>query len=162
VRLCFWLYQPFSSLSAWNLYIIIYCIIFASYGLFKIFTFLVTAQDALEAKAFYENKLGISQRELEGGGVEWDFVVQKIITLQNTGEHRIAIHGQTLDALVVSHRILRKENFMVSFFNNGLLDLRVPLPWPLSSSGWSRQHYLSKSLEVSLIKSDHKKYNTLI
>lgn len=108
------------------------------------------AQDAAEAKAFYEDKLGISQREIEGGSVEWDSVVQKVIQLQETGEHRIAIHGQNLDALVVAHRILRKENFLVALFNNQILDLRVPLPWPLSSSGRSAQHYLSKSLEVSL------------
>ena len=81
-----------------------------------IFSFIASVQDAMEARDYYNNKLGISQRTLEGGAVEWETIVQKIMNLQESGEHRVAIHGQKFDCLIVAQRILRKENFMIAFF----------------------------------------------
>lgn len=98
-------------------------------------------KDAWESKHFFEQVLGISARKLEGGAVEWDRdVVAKMLELQQSGEYRIAISGQgDLDALVVAQRILRKENYLVAFFNCPMLDLTVPC---LNST------YFCKSLEV--------------
>lgn len=136
--------KPFSRLSMWNFVIIIYCLLFSCYAIFTITTFLATVKDALQAKAFFEDKLGISARKLDGGAVEWDEIVQKIIRLQETGEYRVAIHGQEISALTVAQIIMRKENFMVAFVNRRMLDLT--LPWPLNS----RKEFFSKSLEWSM------------
>lgn len=133
--------KPFSRVSLWNFLIILYCLLFSCYAVFTITTFLATVKDALQAKAFFENKLGISARKLEGGAVEWDEIVQKIIKLQETGEYRVAIHGQEINALTVAEIIMRKENFMVAFFNRSMLDLT--LPWPLNTG----KEFFSKSLE---------------
>lgn len=67
--------------------------------------------------------------------------------------HHHQQHILDLDALAIANRILRKENFLVGFFNlPELLDLSLPeIPFlgtylPINS----RQQYLSKNLEWSL------------
>ena len=74
-------------------------------------------------------QLGISARNrLEGGAVDWDRdVVRKLLKLLLSGEHRIAIHGQELNALVIAQWIMCKENSLIALFNAGLLDLSTPL-----------------------------------
>lgn len=135
--------KPFHRVSLWNLLVILYCLLFLCYTAFSCWTFLHTIRDALEAKHFFEEKLGIPAIKLEGGAVDWDRdVVEKIVSLQVSGEHRVAIHGQDLDALVVAQRILRKENFMVAFFNRRMLDLSIP---------GIKGTYFCKSLEVRLV-----------
>eukprot|EP00521_Asterionellopsis_glacialis_P014348 CAMPEP_0195303288 /NCGR_PEP_ID=MMETSP0707-20130614/32546_1 /TAXON_ID=33640 /ORGANISM="Asterionellopsis glacialis, Strain CCMP134" /LENGTH=1072 /DNA_ID=CAMNT_0040366791 /DNA_START=61 /DNA_END=3279 /DNA_ORIENTATION=- len=137
--------KPFHKVSLWNLIVILYCILSVCYGLFSAWGFLQTITDALEAKYVFEEKLGIPPKKLEGGAVDWDKdVVMKLISMQESGEYRIAIHGQELDALVVAHRILRKENFLVAFFNRQMLDFSVPLPWLI------HKHMFCKSLEWCL------------
>jgi autophagy-related protein 9 len=120
--------QPLSHFSIWNCVVILYCILFTAYGMFSIWSFWRTVQDAFKTKQFFEDRLGISEQRLEGGAVDWDRdVVSKLIELQEKGDYQITIHGQgILDALVISQRILRKDNFMVAFFNRGLLDLHIP------------------------------------
>ena len=134
------IHHPFSHWSLWNFNVVLYCLLFLAYGLFSVWSFVHTVQDALRAKFVFEERLGITARKLEGGAVEWDRdVVDKLLQLQESGEYRIAIHGQDLDALVVAQRILRKENFLVALFNRGLLDLSVP---------FLNQQFFCASLEV--------------
>jgi len=140
--------KPFSRLSMWNFIIILYCLLFSCYAIFTVITFLATVKDAFEAKAFFEDKLGIGARKLEGGAVEWDEIVQKIMRLQETGEYRVAIHGQEINALTVAQIIMRKENFMVAFINRSMLDLT--LPWPLDNGFLRGKEYFSKTLEWSM------------
>jgi len=143
--------KPFSKFTLGNVVLGLYCLLVTGYGILSIFRFYATFKDGLHARLFYENKLGISTRKLEGGAVEWDDIVQKVIHLQESGEYRIAIHGEELDALGVAQRILRKENFMVAFVNRNMLDLRLPLPWPLrSEQGYTKDNYLCTSMEWSL------------
>ena len=136
--------QPFSHFSLWNSIVLIYCILFTVYGLFSVWSLWQTIQDALKTKRFFEDRLGISDQQLEGGAVDWDRdVVSKLIELETNGDYQIAIHGQgTLDALVIAQRILRKENFLIAFFNRDLLDLQVPF-LPL-------QNVFCKSLEWAI------------
>jgi autophagy-related protein 9 len=130
-------------------------ILFTIYGLFSIISFLSSVRDGYEAKYIFEDKLGISARKLEGGAVEWNDIVQKILTLQKSGEYRVAIHEKDIkDELMIAQRILRRENFMIAFFNANMLDLTIPLPWPLGVAGRSTTRFYSKSLEVSCVFSD--------
>lgn len=134
--------NPFAHWSLWNTIVILYILLFAAYGLVATLSLVHTIQQALHAKFVFEDRLGISARKLEGGAVEWDRdVVSKLLELQTSGEYRIAIHGQDLDALVIAQRILRKENFMVALFNRGLLDLTIP---------YSIQPFFCPSLEWSI------------
>ncbi len=131
-----------------------YCLIITGYGILAIFRFYATVKDGFHAKSFYENKLGISSRKLEGGAVEWHHIVQKIIQLQESGEYRIAIHAQ-LDELGVAQRILRKENFLVAFINLNILDLRLPsissfFSATKHSSSSESHYYLCTSMEWSI------------
>lgn len=135
--------KPFRRASLWNFLVILYCLLFLCYTVFSCWSFLHTVRDALEAKHFFEERLGIPAHKLEGGAVDWDtHVVKKIINLQTTGEYRVAIHdGQDLSQLIVAQRIMRKENFMISFFNRSMLNLTVP---------YLKGTYYCKSLEWSL------------
>jgi len=129
----------------------LYILLFTSYGLFSISTFITNIKDALEAKYIFEDKLGISARKLEGGAVEWPEIVKKILDLQQSGEYRMAIHGQDIrDELVVAPRILRRENFMIAFFNLDVLDLTIPIPWRADANARSKMKFYSKSLEWSI------------
>jgi len=121
--------KPFEEASIYNFLIILYIILFSVYGIVSLASFYSTIRDALEAKYIYEDKLGISSRKLEGGVIEWHEIIHKILMLQQSGEYRIAIHSTDIkDELIIAQRILRRENFMIAFFNRGLLDLTIPLP----------------------------------
>ena len=137
--------HPFRQLSLWNFVVILYCCIFCLYGAFAVLQLANTVQQATNAKWVFEERLGISSRKLLGGAVDWDRdVVAKLVALQQSGEYRVAIHnsGQDLDALLIANRIMRKENFMVAFFNRGVLDLNIAWLSPISSS------FFCASLEV--------------
>jgi hypothetical protein len=131
----------------WRFMIVVYILLYTAYGIFAVSAFIKTAKDALEAKFVFEDKLGISSQKLEGGAVEWYEIVRKLGDLQNSGDYRIAVHTQDIeDELVVAQRIMRRENFMISFFNKDLLDLSIPIPW--TQSGKSKTKFYSKTLEV--------------
>jgi len=138
--------KPFATASLWNFLVVLYCLLFLCYGAFATIGFFGSVRDAFRAKHFYEYRLGISARKLEGGAVEWDEIVSRISALQESGEHRIAIHGQEINALTIAQRIMRKENFMVAFFNIGALDLSVPIPL----ARFANKRFFSKSLEWSI------------
>jgi hypothetical protein len=71
----------------------LYCLIVTVYGILATFIFYAAVKDGFHAKIFYEKKLGISTRKLEGGAVEWHHIVDKIIQLQESGEYRVAIQS---------------------------------------------------------------------
>lgn len=106
--------------------------------------------NAIQAKSIFEDKLGISARKLQGGTVEWSDIIHKILQLQQSGEYRIAIRsGQDIkDELVIAQRIMRKENFMIAFFNQDLLDLTIPIPFIRGQR--SKMKFYSRSLEWSI------------
>jgi len=142
--------NPFSqknnTSSAWKVWIFLYSVIFFLYGSFSVWSWWHALQQARASKLFMEEQLGIGEQKLQSGAVDWDVhVVSKIQQLQTSGQYRIAIHGQaddTLDALLVAQRILRKENFMVALFNNPtLFDWSLPF-----CSGFV---FFSRTLEVS-------------
>lgn len=134
-----------SSSFAWKAWVFLYSVIFFLYGTFSAWSWWHALEKANASKQFMEEQLGIGERKLQSGAVDWDKdVVYKIQELQVSGQYRIAIHGQadeTLDALLVAQRIMRKDNFMVALFNNPtLLDFSVPL--------FPGVVFFSKSLEV--------------
>jgi autophagy-related protein 9 len=143
--------KPFAEASLYNFLVVIYLILFTVYGFFATMSFVTTVRTAFDSKYFFEEKLGYSAEKLEGGAVDWDEIVEKIVNLQQSGEHRVAIHGQKIDALVIAQRILRRENFMIAFFNRKMLNLTVPTPqFSGISSMFESKMFFSKSLEWSI------------
>ena len=120
--------SPGESWTWLNAIVRVYFYLFLAFGVFSVWAYWQNVQNALKSKRVFEDWLGIPAHKLEGGAVDWDRdVVRKLCELQESGEYRVAIHGQQrLDAVSVAHRILRKENFFVALFNQGLLDLSVP------------------------------------
>jgi len=141
--------RPFHQASFWNFTIIIYILLFSAYGIFSTISFVSTVRGAFESKYIFEDKLGISARKLEGGAVEWHEVVQKILNLQRDKSYRVAQNGQDIkDELVIAQRIMRRENFMIAFFNRNMLDLTIS---STSFFGFcSGKMFYSKSLEWSI------------
>ena len=143
--------------AVWSFWIVLYCVFFFLYGAFCIWSLCHTIQDGWQAKFIFEEKLGIAAHTLEGGAVDWEHhVVDKLLQLQASRQYRITIHDNvTLDALVVAQRIMRKENFLIAFFNQGahLLPLH-PFAGSLARNKLpflNYQMFFCKSLEVRMI-----------
>lgn len=125
-------WQGMSTTTAfvWTWVLILYTVLFAAYSVFAVWNYSNTIRQALQAKWVFEERLGISAQKLQGGVVDWDAdVVTKLLEMQQAGTYRIVINDygpQGLDALIISNRIMRKENFLIALFNSGLLDLTVP------------------------------------
>ncbi|KAL3811702.1 hypothetical protein ACHAXA_004068 [Cyclostephanos tholiformis] len=160
--------NPFSSSNSIlrNSWIVIYCLLFSAYGSFCVMQYFHSIIASLECKVFLEEVLGVSDRDLEVGAVEWGDIVEKMSEAQRIGKCRVAILpggglvdgsqqrrgiesfasstdrtggnvvGDPTGHLVVAQRIMRRENYMIAFFNLGLLDVTLPrLPprmWPMT------------------------------
>jgi len=174
--------SPFSSGSFLrNSWIIIYCLLFSTYGFFCLLQYGHAVIASLESKLFLEEVLAVSDRDLEVGRVEWGDIVERMSEAQRVGKCRVAIlpgrtsvdasqsrshasimNQQEEDAdgptghLVVAQRIMRRENYMIAFFNKGLLDLTIPTFqfWPLSTltnkPKEEKTTFFSKSIEWSI------------
>lgn len=177
--------NPFSSGNSIlrNSWIVVYCLLFSVYGSFCVMQYFHSIIASLECKVFMEEVLGVSDRDLEVGGVEWGDIVERMSEAQRIGRCRVAIlpaaggvdasqsrggestdrpEGEETDGptghLVVAQRIMRRENYMIAFFNGGLLDLTLPrLPprlWPLTlltnGPADERPVFFSKSIEWSV------------
>ncbi len=143
--------------ALWSFWIVLYSVFFLVYGAFCLWTLFHTIQDAWEAKYIFEEKLGIAAHTLEGGAVDWErHVVDKLLQLQSTRQYRIVIQqdhhtaAAALDALAVAQRIMRKENFLIAFFNQAT-DL-LPLN-PITASEWTRKKITSLQHQVFFCKS---------
>eukprot|EP00586_Coscinodiscus_wailesii_P021777 CAMPEP_0172520516 /NCGR_PEP_ID=MMETSP1066-20121228/292051_1 /TAXON_ID=671091 /ORGANISM="Coscinodiscus wailesii, Strain CCMP2513" /LENGTH=1056 /DNA_ID=CAMNT_0013303295 /DNA_START=550 /DNA_END=3720 /DNA_ORIENTATION=+ len=140
--------KPFSEITPTRFVIVVYILVFSTYGVLSSYRVLTTVRDAWHTKSIYEDKIGITPAALEGGAVEWDEIVSKLISKQNSGEYRVCIdgYGGGLDALVIAMRIMRQENFVVGLLNLNLVDVSVPfLPATMR-----KVPFLSQSLEWSL------------
>jgi Autophagy protein ATG9 len=91
--------------SLYNLWIILYIVIFGIYCIITLVSFLHTIQIAIRTKYIYEEKLGISARKLMNGAIDWDRdIVQKLIALQESGQYRIVIPNTTARATTSATR----------------------------------------------------------
>ncbi|KAL7551529.1 hypothetical protein ACHAWF_014715 [Thalassiosira exigua] len=187
--------RPFASGSSLgNAWIVAYCLLFSTYGIFCLVQHGHAIVASLECKLFLEEVLGVSDRDLEVGRVEWGDVVERMSRAQREGKCRVAVlpgearaNGASADGarsgsaggiascaseppeeeeeadgptghLAVAQRIMRRENYLVAFFNRGLLDLTIPdLPprlWPLTAltnaPREDKSVFFSKSIEWSV------------
>ena len=117
-------YRKDSTLS-WTHWWLIqgYTSLLLAYAFFSVWSFWQSLQHAWTCQYIVHDKLGISKRKLQGGAVAWDTVVQKLLQAQDSGEYRMAL--RQLDPLLIAQRIMRKENFLIAFWNQNLLDVKV-------------------------------------
>lgn len=87
------IHNPFSSGGSImrNSWIVMYCLLFSAYGFVCLMQFGHTVAASLECKIFLEEVLGVSDRELEVGGVEWGDIVDMMSAAQKMGKCRVAI-----------------------------------------------------------------------
>jgi Autophagy protein ATG9 len=88
--------RPFHQWSFYNLWIILYILIFGMYCIVILISLIHTVQVAIHTKWIYEERLGISARKLQHGAIDWDRdVVSKFVALQESGQYRIVIPTNT-------------------------------------------------------------------
>eukprot|EP00537_Pseudo-nitzschia_pungens_P019126 CAMPEP_0172408176 /NCGR_PEP_ID=MMETSP1061-20121228/75719_1 /TAXON_ID=37318 /ORGANISM="Pseudo-nitzschia pungens, Strain cf. pungens" /LENGTH=1315 /DNA_ID=CAMNT_0013144297 /DNA_START=107 /DNA_END=4054 /DNA_ORIENTATION=- len=205
---------------SWTSYLLIqgYTILLLAYASFRIWVFY---QDffghAIQCRTILHDKLGLSERKLQGGALSWNDVVTKLVEGQESGSYKIIHHynhtqrntpndiaqnscppvqhsnhnntrereqpsaatnategankppaappsaafnlprnpsklqdnpNSLLDPLQIAQRIMRKENYMIAFWNAGLLECtKVVFPW--SSNNGTQRHYWCGVLEWS-------------
>ncbi|KAL7527999.1 hypothetical protein ACHAXR_005866, partial [Thalassiosira sp. AJA248-18] len=74
-----------------NSWIVIYCLLFSTYGFFCLIQYGHSIIASLECKVFLEEVLGVSDRDLEVGRVEWGDIVERMSEAQRVGKCRVAI-----------------------------------------------------------------------
>ena len=118
-----WLSHPAGTLGGFVVFL--YFLLFAAYWCFAALVLaLYTVPTAGRMHAFYTDVLRISARELTT--VHWSVVVEKLGEAARDRRFLVASADQT-SPLSVANRIMRKENFLVAFFNEErLLDIKVP------------------------------------
>eukprot|EP00934_Nitzschia_sp_Nitz4_P002153 Nitzschia sp. Nitz4//scaffold68_size99682//87472//90537//NITZ4_004576-RA/size99682-snap-gene-0.10-mRNA-1//-1//CDS//3329556629//2153//frame0 len=122
----------------WTFWVLVqgYTLLFLAYAVFRVWSFWRSLQQAWTCRYIVHEKLGISPRKLQGGAVPWDVVVQKLVQVQDSGEYRMAL--SSLDPLRIAQRIMRKENFLIAFWNQRLLDVHIGgRPYWCPSLEWS-------------------------
>jgi autophagy-related protein 9 len=175
----YWIHSPLLSAEhsllrkAW---IIVYCSLFTSYGIVCIVQFGYNTMASLESKLFMEEVLGVQDEDLTMGKVGWGEIVERMEKRSDIMRRKLGVvqwrqhHGDNAEQstchLVVAQRIMRRQNFMIAFFNLGLLDLTLPnlipdwTPYPLkhwlgnsqliSDSHHNKRIFYSKSIEWSI------------
>jgi autophagy-related protein 9 len=183
------IHRPFSSGGSFlrKAWILIYTLLFSTYGFVCVLQFGHGIIASLESKIFLEEVLGVSDRDLEVGRYEWGEIVERMSEAQRVGRCRVAIlpgrisgvdgiaasmmasstntmnrrdgdYEEPTDHLVVAQRIMRRENFMIAFFNKGLLDLTFPTLPPqfgrvatwMNKPKEEKIQFFSKSIEWSI------------
>lgn len=73
-------------------------------------------------KKFMNDRLKVTERDM--ATIEWNEVVDKMISLQESG---ILITRHKIDPLDITSRIMRKENYFIAMINKGVIS--VDFPW---------------------------------
>ena len=107
-----------------------YFALFFAYWAWSAVSLALSLRDAAEMHRFFVERLGVSTRELQT--MTWHEVVERVVRLQESGEYKIAIHRRALSAHDIACRVMRKENYLIAFINQGILALHVPVPRALA------------------------------
>jgi hypothetical protein len=88
-----------------------YTILILAYGAFATYLFWHNLQHAIHCRYILHDKLGLSERKLQGGALAWDTVVKALADHQQSGLFRTTLASTPLDPLSIAQRILRKVSF---------------------------------------------------
>eukprot|EP00775_Hariotina_reticulata_P004154 gene4154-4402_t len=98
-------------------------------------------RDVLEVKHFINNKLGISDRQIQM--MTWSELLHRLVLVQRTSR---LCAVRDLDELDIVGRIMRKENYLIGMLSAGVLALYVRGSGPVLG----RRFMLTKTLEWNL------------
>jgi autophagy-related protein 9 len=146
-------YRTKDNPLSWPFYLLIqgYTLLILAYAGFRCWSFWHSLMHATTCRTILHDKLGLSQRKLQGGALAWDDVVKALAKSQESGAYRVVLNtpddsarlnadeehvatnggtpniqsSSALDPLTVAQRIMRKDNFLIAFFNQGLLDITI-------------------------------------
>jgi len=107
--------------------VLVYFVIFSLYWLWSVIGFVFALYDGLEMQQFYSTHLDIKDEEIPM--LQWFEVLDRLVKLQE--RVKICIVKQ-LDALDITNRIMRKDNYMISLINSDVFGFE---------SWWGRGHY---------------------
>ncbi|CAG8433355.1 1564_t:CDS:10 [Diversispora eburnea] len=119
------------------------------FWMFQIIRFLLDIPRLIDMYNFYTYLLKIEDADMQT--VSWQHVVNKIIQIKDNNPttsrgSNINIPQQRLDAINITNRIMRQENYLVALFNKELLNLTIPIPIPF----FQKRNILTKTLEWNL------------
>ncbi|KAI9228568.1 MAG: autophagy protein Apg9-domain-containing protein [Piptocephalis tieghemiana] len=104
------------------------------YLIFVILRYILDTKRLLEMHNFYTHLLEIPDEDLQT--VDWNLIVSRTLRLRAHMPSILNAHPTVrLDAHGITHRIMRKDNYFIALFHRDLLDLSIPSPLSLFSSG---------------------------
>lgn len=101
--------------------VVIYTMVFVVYFLWHFANFVYSLSSLKETERFYHLKLELNDDKIRR--TPWREVMDKIVCLQSSVRLH---HNKYLDALDITNRIMRKENYMIAFVNRGVLQFTTP------------------------------------
>jgi autophagy-related protein 9 len=122
-------------------FVVLYCILFSAFWLWSVAALGPALRRMWDMHRFFTKVLGVSTRELQT--MEWCEVVERMVALQEAGEHPIQINGLSFSAKDVAMRIMRKHNYLVAIVNEEVLPLGTLM---LDRERW----FMGKCLELML------------
>jgi len=118
-------------------FLVICLLIFCVFWLWQCVQFVIESRDNLEIRQFYQQDLRISENDLQT--IEWSRVVSRIVRVPG-----LCITKPDITALDIANRIMRKENYLITLINKGILKLNIPLPY------FGNRNMVTKTIEWSL------------
>jgi len=113
--------------------VVIYTMVFVLYLLWHFANFVYSLSSLKETQRFYHEKLKINDAMIRR--TPWSEVMDRMVSVQRSVR---LYHNKQLDALDITNRIMRKENYMIAMVNKGVLQFTTPslsekLCWTLRS-----------------------------
>ncbi|CAD7961231.1 unnamed protein product [Amoebophrya sp. A120] len=122
-KVVFFYDKPFSSLSLLGYIALFYFMLAGVYLVYNVFQCIEDLRHALEASAFYKDKLYIPSDDVLAC-MSWAEVVERII--QEQLRCPFVIREERLTALQITNIIMREENLLIGLVNNEHLENHLP------------------------------------
>ena len=136
----------FSFSPMYRLLTLSYVLLFAAFFLYRCAEATSTVLDALYIANFCRETLGL-RKAGEFEELPWSDIVELVMELHRQGLCLIN-SKPCIDALEITGRIMRKQNYLIALINRDVLDLKVP--WYLSLLLHADKVHLTQSLEWSI------------
>jgi len=103
-------------------FVVIFLLVCSVFLLLNAWRYLRDLKEFYGIKRFMNDRLKISERDM--GTIEWNEVVSKMISLQESG---VLVTKNKITPLDITNRIMRKENYFIAMINKGAVC--VDFPW---------------------------------
>eukprot|EP00736_Rhodelphis_marinus_P002412 Rmarinus@m.3997 len=118
-------WNALDELSGFEVLVIVYLALFSIYWFWTLYRALVDIRSFREVKGWYNNKLGVSDRDLQT--MDWRDV--EVLLVDHQAMNRIILVKEHITAHDIALRLMRKENYLIGFINKRVIPLYLPLPF---------------------------------